>query len=176
MGDGGVLVSIWTFLLLLPLLCLAARNDQTCEVCIQVLKDVMENVVKPEDRSNQNKISEAIREHCGGLRNKEHKLCFYIGALPESATSIMSEVSKPLSWSMPVEKVCDKLRQMDAQICELKYDKQLDWKTVDLNKLRVKELKKILDDWGEYCKGCTEKSEFVRRINELKPKFVKAEL
>lgn len=47
--------------------------------------------------------------------------CFYIGALPESATSIMNEVSKPLSWSMPPEKVCEKLRTKDAQICELKY-------------------------------------------------------
>jgi hypothetical protein len=43
--------------------------------------------------------------------------------------------------------------------------------------MRVKELKKILDDWGEQCQGCTEKPEFVRRIEELMPKHVpKAEL
>jgi hypothetical protein len=33
----------------------------------------------------------------------------------------MNEVSKPLSWSMPPERVCDKLKSKDAQICELKY-------------------------------------------------------
>ena len=33
--------------------------------------------------------------------------CFYIGALPESATSIMNDVTKPLSWSMPPQKVRD---------------------------------------------------------------------
>ncbi len=55
-------------------------------------------------------------------------------------------------------------------------DKQIDWKTVDLKKLRVKELKKILEEWGEQCRACTEKTEFVNRIEELKPKYVKTEL
>uniref|UniRef100_F1LCB4 Mesencephalic astrocyte-derived neurotrophic factor homolog n=1 Tax=Ascaris suum TaxID=6253 RepID=F1LCB4_ASCSU len=159
---------------LLPYLVNAGRQD-TCEVCVKVLSDAMANV-PAEDRSNADKIAEAIREHCGSLKTKEHKLCFYIGALPESATSIMNEVSKPLSWSMPPEKVCEKLRTKDAQICELKYDKSIDWKTVDVKKLRVKELKKILEDWGESCKGCKEKTEFVARVEELKPKYVKSEL
>jgi hypothetical protein len=55
-------------------------------------------------------------------------------------------------------------------------DKAIDWATVDFNKMRVKELKKILDEWNEQCKGCTEKSEYVKRIEELKPKYVKSEL
>lgn len=119
----------------------------------------------------------------------------------------MNEVSKPLSWSMPPTKVCEKLKAKDAQICDLKYgsslcvdytsprsfahsfaklqfrwftlslsDKDIDWKTVDLKKLKVKDLKKILENWGEVCKGCTEKTDFIARINELKPKFVKSEL
>ena len=50
-------------------------------------------------------------------------------------------------------------------------DKQIDLSTVDLKKLRVKELKKILDDWGEICKGCAEKSDYIRKINELMPKY-----
>ncbi|XP_018428600.1 PREDICTED: mesencephalic astrocyte-derived neurotrophic factor [Nanorana parkeri] len=49
--------------------------------------------------------------------------------------------------------------------------KQIDLSTVDLKKLRVKELKKILDDWGETCKGCAEKSDFIRKINELMPRY-----
>lgn len=102
--------------------------------------------------------------------------CFYIGALPESATSIMNDVSKPLSWSMPPTKVCEKLRAKDAQICDLKFDKEVDWKTVDLKKLKVKELKKILENWGEVCKGCSEKTDFIAKINEVKPKYVKTEL
>lgn len=42
---------------------------------------------------------------------------------------------------------------------------------MDLKKLRVRELKKILDDWGETCKGCAEKSDYIRRIDDLMPKY-----
>lgn len=190
-------------------------------VCIGVLGKVVGDLAES-DFSDYNKISEAIRQYCGGAKNKENKFCFYIGALPESATSIINEVpslisafptlkglktkmgmgmqvSKPLSYRKPVDKVCQNLIAKDAQICELKYgalssplgdgrrggeeereggvaDKPIDWKTIDLSKMRVKELKKILEEWGEHCKGCTEKSEYIRLITDLKPKHVKSEL
>lgn len=45
----------------------------TCLVCAKVLADVMAKV--PGDKSsNQDFISETIREHCGGLKGKENKL------------------------------------------------------------------------------------------------------
>lgn len=53
-------------------------------------------------------------------------------------------------------------------------DKQLDLTSVDLKKLKVKDLKKILEDWGESCKGCAEKSDFIRKITELMPKYAPA--
>lgn len=53
-------------------------------------------------------------------------------------------------------------------------DKQLDLSTVDLKKLKVKDLKKILEDWGESCKGCAEKSDFIRKITELMPQYAPA--
>jgi len=43
---------------------------------------------------------------------------------------------------------------------------------VDLNKLKVKDLKKILSDWGEAA-DFIEKVEFIKRINEVKDKYVK---
>ena len=33
----------------------------------------------------------------------------------------MNDVTKPMSWQMPSDKVCEKLKAMDQQICELKY-------------------------------------------------------
>lgn len=50
-------------------------------------------------------------------------------------------------------------------------DKQIDLNTVDLKKLKVKDLKKILNDWDETCDGCLEKPDFIKRIEELKPKY-----
>ena len=73
---------------------------------------------------------------------------------------------------MPADKICrDKLLKKDSQICDLKYEKQIDVNTIDLKKLKVKDLKKILSDWGEDTKGLAEKSDFIRRIEELKPKY-----
>ena len=57
-------------------------------------------------------------------------------------------------------------------LCFLISEKQIDFDTVDLRKLRVKDLKKILSQWGEECRGCAEKSDFVNRINDLKPLHV----
>ena len=55
-------------------------------------------------------------------------------------------------------------------------EKQIDLKTVDLKKLKVRDLKKVLNDWDELCDGCIEKTDYIRRIEELKPKYQKDEL
>jgi mesencephalic astrocyte-derived neurotrophic factor len=95
-----------------------------------------------------------------------------VGGLETSATYIIPEMAKPMSWNMPADKICrDKLLKKDPQICDLKYDKQIDVNSVDLKKLKIKDLKKILNDWGEDTKALVEKSDFIRRIEELKPKF-----
>ena len=51
-------------------------------------------------------------------------------------------------------------------------EKQIDVNAVDLAKLKVKDLKKILSDWGEAA-DFIEKSEFIKRINEVKDKYMK---
>ena len=51
-------------------------------------------------------------------------------------------------------------------------EKEIDFNTVDLKKLRVKELKKILNNWGEDCRGCVEKVEFIDKINTVKIKHI----
>lgn len=48
--------------------------------------------------------------------------------------------------------------------------------TVDLKKLKVRDLKKILSDWDEVCDDCLEKGDFIKHIELLKPKYVKTEL
>ena len=53
-------------------------------------------------------------------------------------------------------------------LCFMVADKQIDLNNVDLKKLRVKQLKKILSDWDEDCVGCLEKSDFIKKIEMLK--------
>ena len=55
-------------------------------------------------------------------------------------------------------------------------DMSQDWNTVDFKKLKVKDLKKILSDWDETCDGCLEKSDFIKKIEAVKPLHVRTEL
>lgn len=68
-------------------------------------------------------------------------------------------MSRPLSYSKPVDKVCEELNRMDDQICKLRYEVEIDIKNVNLKSLRVRELRKILSNWNERCDGCIEKGE-----------------
>jgi hypothetical protein len=140
-----------------------------CEVCIKVL-DKFAGALSDSVKKDHKLIESEFKDFCKSTKNKENRFCYYLGGLEESATGILGEMSKPISWSMPSDKICEKLKKKDAQICELRYDVEIDLKTVDLKKLKVRDLKKIINDWGEDCQGCIEKSEFIQRIEELKPR------
>ena len=50
-----------------------------------------------------------------------HFQCYYIGASDISATKLVREITKPLSFGKPTEKICEALKKKDEQICELRY-------------------------------------------------------
>ncbi|KAG8577018.1 hypothetical protein GDO81_010043 [Engystomops pustulosus] len=116
-------------------------------------------------------IERELINTCRDATGKENRLCYYLGATNDAATKILSEVTRPMSAHVPAQKICDKLRKIDLQICELKYDKIIDLNSVDLAKLKVADLKKILDRWGEACIACIEKTDYVLLIKELIPKY-----
>ena len=47
--------------------------------------------------------------------------CYYLGGTEDAATGTLGEMSKPLSWGVPSDKVCEKLKKKDKQVCELRY-------------------------------------------------------
>ncbi|GAB0092625.1 Mesencephalic astrocyte-derived neurotrophic factor homolog [Sergentomyia squamirostris] len=152
-----------------------ALKEEQCEVCIKTVQrfaDTLTDDIKKDTK----KIEDKFKEFCKTQKSKEQRFCYYLGGMEDSATGILGELSKPLSWSLPAEKVCEKLKKMDAQICELRYEKQIDLNTVDLKKLKVRDLKKILTDWDENCDGCLEKTDYIKRIEELKPQYTRTEL
>ncbi|XP_018620382.1 mesencephalic astrocyte-derived neurotrophic factor-like [Scleropages formosus] len=148
-----------------------ALKDGDCEVCVRFLGSFYESLSEGRVPFRGADIENALVQRCRHAAGKENRLCYYIGATSDAATKILNEVSRPMSHHVPVEKICEKLKKKDGQICELRYDKEVeDLSPEGLKKLKVKDLKKILDKWGEACKGCVEKSDFVRRIDELLPK------
>lgn len=166
MGLGGLSVAL--ALVLLPGSGEALREGE-CEVCVGFLGKFYEQLKENKVNFASADIEKALMKTCKDARGKDNRLCYYLGATPDAATRIVGEVSRPLSNHIPVSKICEKLKKKDGQICELRYEQQLDLTSVDLRKLRVRELKKVLEDWGEACRGCAEKDDFVRRITELLP-------
>ncbi|KAG2471011.1 mesencephalic astrocyte-derived neurotrophic factor [Polypterus senegalus] len=165
---GGISVALALSLLSSPSL---ALKEGECEVCVTFLGKFYQSLKDKDVQFTPAEIEKELLKTCKDAKGKENRLCYYIGATVDAATKIINEVSKPLSSHVPVEKICEKLKKKDGQICDLRYDKQVDLSTVDLKKLKVKDLKKILEEWGESCKGCAEKSDFIRRINELMPQY-----
>lgn len=149
---------------------ITTANEDNCEVCVKFITKFIDEL-DSDTKSSPQKIEDAIRKKCKTTKKDDNRFCYYIGGLEESATSMLQELSKPISWSMPADKVCMKLYRKDEQICDLKYDKSLDLSTVNLKKLKVKDLKSILSDWDQQCKGCTEKQDFIKLIEELMPKL-----
>jgi len=74
-----------------------------------------------EDKKDTKVIEDKFRKYCKKAKGKEHRLCYYLGGVEESATGILGEMSKPVSWSMPADKICEKLKKKDNQICELRF-------------------------------------------------------
>lgn len=145
-----------------------ALKEGECEVCVSTVKKFIDTLTDNEIKDTK-KIEKAFKKFCKNTKSKENRFCYYLGGLEDSATGILGELSKPVSWSMPADKICEKLKKKDAQICDLRFEKTIDLKTVDLKKLKVRDLRKILSDWDETCEGCIEKTDFIKRIEELKP-------
>ncbi|CAD5114289.1 DgyrCDS3431 [Dimorphilus gyrociliatus] len=143
-------------------------NKETCEVCVTMIEKFIEQT-DSETKKSVEKVQDAFMKFCKTKKKDDNRLCYYVGGLEESATSVLGEITKRVTWGVPADKICMHLNKKDSQICELKYEKQIDLTKVNLKKLKVKDLKKILSDWDENCKGCTEKSDFISKIKELMP-------
>ena len=121
-------------------------------------------------------IEDGIKRVCRSYTDKaDQRFCYYIGGSDDAATSLLRTLSGAMMNHLPAVKVCEKLKAADGQICAVKYEappKAIDWATVDLSKMRVKELKHILDGWGEKCEGCTEKGDFISLIDRVKAQHV----
>eukprot|EP00050_Salpingoeca_kvevrii_P018859 m.79436 g.79436 ORF g.79436 m.79436 type:complete len:139 (-) comp8182_c2_seq1:138-554(-) len=120
------------------------------------------------DVKDTEEINNTIRKICKSAKKAENRFCYYIGGTDDAATGLLNEVSGPISRHLPAKTVCQRVRKKDQQVCELRYEEPLDLSTMDLEKQRVKTLKKILSEkFDDGCKGCLEKSDFIRRIREL---------
>lgn len=145
-------------------------QESQCPVCFSMVKKLKDNVTKDGGSLTADRISEEFLKICKKAEkdSSDGKFCYYMGGQEVSATRTYKEMADKLSWGLPVDKVCEHVEKTDSQICEIREKKPIDLKTVDLKKLKVADLKRLLKDKGESCDGCLEKSEFIKKAEEIK--------
>ncbi|VFV25295.1 Hypothetical predicted protein [Lynx pardinus] len=92
-----------------------------CEVCKEFLNRFYNSLIARGVNFSLDTIEKELVSFCLDVKGKENRLCYYLGATKDAATKILSEVARPMSVHMPATKICEKLKKMDSQICELKY-------------------------------------------------------
>ncbi|XP_051974940.1 cerebral dopamine neurotrophic factor [Xyrauchen texanus] len=164
------------FLLLLFVVLFSVTDGEECEVCVGFLGRLYNSLVIRHKELTPELVEEGLIRACAEATGKENRLCYYLGASSDAAAKATGEVSRPLSAHVPVHKICLRLQHMDGQICELRYERPvLDWSRDSLFKMRVLELKKVLASWGEECRACLEKSEFIDLIQKVASKHSTAQ-
>ncbi|XP_058482029.1 cerebral dopamine neurotrophic factor [Solea solea] len=145
----------------------------SCEVCVGFLHRLYDSLTSAHKELTPALVEEELDQACTVAQGKEARLCYYLGASSDAATRVTASVSQPLASHVPVEKICQRLSSTDTQICQLRYESQLkDLSSDGLGKLRVLELRNILASWGEECRGCLEKHEFVSLIQRKAPQHI----
>ena len=149
----------------------AKADPKEYEVCIANL-EAIDKLIDKDEKTSKQSIMEAITKHCGDLQNeqpnpalnaRDRKMCYYF-------EPIRAAIAQPFSTRMPKDRVCKRLKQSNGEICNVKYQVQVDNNLSDeemlaqLKKKRVKELKGILNDRGVKCEGCLEKDDFIKKI------------
>jgi len=130
-------------------------------VCVKVMDDIKATLSKADSKSKP-KIEAAMQKYCENkdkkLTAREKKICYYIDP-------IKRDVAQPFSLGMPSLKVCKRITKANPEICSVKFPVKTDkMEKKDLSKLRVKQLKKILDERGVDYKGLLEKEEFIKKV------------
>ena len=85
-------------------------DPKHCEVCKKVIGDLIAKVkeMPKKQQKDKNKIEKVIAKYCKDkgkkLNPKEKKVCYYL-------EPIKREVSTPISFGAPVDRVCKKLEK-----------------------------------------------------------------
>lgn len=147
-----------------------ALESNDCPVCFSIVDRLYADVTKDGAKATKENVSASFLHLCdtADKGSAESKFCYYMGGQDVSATRTYKEMAERMSWGLPTGKICEHLRTRDTQICEIRERKPIDLKTVDLKKLKVVELRRLLKDRGESCDDCVEKSEFIRKAEEIK--------
>merc|ERR1719487_1860079 len=146
-------------LALAALACLASTTEAACAstaVCQKFYNGVLETTGGVKDLE---KLENRIDKWCAANKVRPFdKMCYYI-------EGVKRKISKDLMQGAPAELSCKRLATGDSAICTLKEPRKLD-PNMNLQKMRVKQLRELMQEFGVDCPNCLEKSDMIARIKE----------
>merc|ERR1712023_162010 len=82
-------------------------------------------------------------------KGKEKTMCYYMGIQTDKGQGTAGGVKKDLagmfSRGIEPDRICKRTKKKDMQICELRYPRQVELSKIDLDKMRVKDLRRLMD-------------------------------
>merc|ERR1712046_426819 len=142
----------------LAAVCLEAEAACNTAVCQKFYQGVYDSITQKEWKDPE-KVENRIDKWCRENKVRPFdKMCYYI-------EGIKRKISKDLMGGAPAELACKRLGQKDDAICTLKEPRKLD-ANMDLSKMRVKQLRELMQEFGVDCPNCLEKSDTIKRIKE----------
>merc|ERR1711934_1191313 len=139
-------------------LCVEAKAPCDTKVC-QKFYNGVRDTIQDKEWKNPEALENRITKWCAANQVRPFdKMCYYI-------QGIRRKISKDLMQNAPAELACKRLGKGDEQICTLKEPRKLD-PNMDLNKMRVKQLRELMQEFGVDCPNCLEKSDMIKRIQE----------
>merc|ERR1712080_253763 len=167
MGALGRTMNALTHFLALALVCALSLSpvSAACKdpvVCKQWYNDIFNTI----DYSWSNeKVEKTIEKHCAKIGDVKpfSKMCYYM-------MGVKRKVSTDMLQGAPAELACKRYAAMDPDIRTLRFPKKAD-PNMNLEKMRVKELRHLMQEYEVECPNCLEKSDMIKRIREtiLKP-------
>merc|ERR1711998_110231 len=145
---------------LVAVVCVSTSSAVECNtgVCQKFYNGVYESLTD-KDMKDPEKIENKIDKWCKANQMRPFdKMCYYI-------EGVKRKISKDLMTGAPAELACKRYSKADDAICTLKEPRKLD-DNIDLDKMRVKQLRELMQEFGVDCPNCLEKSDMIKRIKE----------
>eukprot|EP00656_Telonema_subtile_P028918 TRINITY_DN316_c0_g1_i2.p1 TRINITY_DN316_c0_g1~~TRINITY_DN316_c0_g1_i2.p1 ORF type:complete len:198 (+),score=55.61 TRINITY_DN316_c0_g1_i2:74-667(+) len=133
----------------------ARCNDPA--VCKQWYNDIFNTI----DYSWSNvKVESHIEKYCDKIGDTKpmSKMCYYM-------LGVKRKVSTDMLQGAPAELACRRYSSQDPSICSLRFPQKLD-PNMNLEKMRVKELRHLMQEYEVECHNCLEKSDMIKVIRE----------
>merc|ERR1712196_640839 len=111
-----------------------------------------DETITKDDRKDDEKVFKKMEKVCRTAEGKDKTMCYYMGIQTDkgqgSAGGTKKEIAGMFMRGIEAPRICKRTKKKDMQMCELRYPRKVDLSKIDFAKMRVKDLRKLMDEQG----------------------------